>query len=77
MSVVVKLLISLEVLRLSRNSSVPAQHGDGLMESRDQQLFEPLLPGDPGINYSSFGFLQSLSMKKCTHMTQILYSRIN
>lgn len=66
-----------EVLRLSRNSSVPAQHGDGLMESRDGQLLEPLLPGDPGIYYSSSGFLQLISMKKCTHMTQTLYSRVN
>lgn len=76
--VVVKLQIDPEVLQLSRSSSALAWHGDGFVESRGWQLLEPLLPGDPGIYYSlSLGFLQSLAMKKCTHLTQPLYSRIN
>lgn len=48
------------------------------MENRGCQLLEPWLPGDPGICYSlSLGFLQSIPMKKCTHLTQPFYSRIN
>lgn len=76
--IAVKLQIGPEVLRLSRSSSAPARHGDNLVESRSWQPREPLLPGDPGIYYSlSLGFLQSISMRKCTHLTQPLYSRIN
>jgi len=75
---VVKLEVGPEVLRLSRSSSVPAWHGDGLVESRGWQPFEPLLPQDPGIYYSlCLGFLQSVSTKKCTHLTQSLYPRIS
>lgn len=73
-----KLRFGPEVLRLSRSSSVPPRHGDGPVETRGWQLLKGLLPRDPGNYYSiPLGFLQSISMTKCTHLIQPLCSRIN
>lgn len=77
LELVLKLLFGPEVLRLSWSSSSTLASRCSV-ESSAWQLLKALLPRDPGNYYSiPSGFLQSISVTKCTHLTQPLCSRLN